>query len=356
MKKLGMGVIGLGMGRNMLYINRESGFQTEVRALCDIDEAPAVRNGVMAKREAIAAEFGIGYTTENYKDLLRRDDLHIIGIFTPDHMHFEMIKDSLEAGKHVIVTKPMVVSLEEAKETVKLVNKHNRKLLVGQTRRYEGNNVEAKKFYDTGKLGRPILAQASYVHDMRDVFDRSPWRYEVPKDFLYGGACHPIDQLRWFFGDVDEVSAMAATSCDPRYPKDKEINFMLNLKFKNGVIGRVLNAQGVIHPPKGSGGLGGFAICGEKGTLVGSYVRYEEDGVVHDFKLPGEAEMIDFDGKEYSGHTASALRYVRELETSILNETTPSINEIEGAKCIAVSEAAWESIRTGKSVKVFNEF
>ncbi|MCC2685260.1 MAG: oxidoreductase domain protein [Paenibacillaceae bacterium] len=354
MKKLGMGVIGLGMGRNMLYINRESSFQTEVRALCDKD--PATRNGISTTREDVKEEFGIAYTTDNYKDLLKRDDLHIIGIFTPDHLHFEMIKDSLEAGKHVIVTKPMVVSLEEAKETVRLVQKYDRKLLVGQTRRYEGNNVEAKKFYDTGKLGKPLLAQAAYVHDMRSVFDRSPWRFQHPKDFLYGGACHPIDQLRWFFGDVDEVSALGTTSCDPRYPHDKEINFMLNLKFKNGVIARVLNVQGIIHPPKGSGGLGGFAICGEKGTLVGSYVRYEEDGVVHDFKLPGEEEMIDFDGKEYSGHTASALRYVREMEASILNNTKPTINEIEGAKCTAVSAAAWESIRTGRAVKVFNEF
>jgi hypothetical protein len=72
--------------------------------------------------------------------------------------------------------------------------------------------------------------------------------------------------------------------------------------------------------------------------------------------LPGEEEMIDFDGKEYSGHTASAMRYVREMEESILTDTKPSINEIEGAKCTAVSEAAWESIRNGGTVKVFNEF
>jgi hypothetical protein len=54
-----MGVVGLGMGRKMLYINRESGFRTEVRALCDVDEAPAVRQGIRVKREEMAEEFDV---------------------------------------------------------------------------------------------------------------------------------------------------------------------------------------------------------------------------------------------------------------------------------------------------------
>jgi predicted dehydrogenase len=348
MKSLGIGVIGLGMGRNMLYINKESRFISEVRGICDSD-----KNRMTPYQE----EFEIPFATTNYRELLDRDDIHIIAIFSPDHLHFDMIKDAIEAGKHIICTKPMVISLEEAAETVKLVKKHNVKFIVGQTRRFAKRFLEAKKLYDSGKIGKPLFADAHYIHDMRPVFDRTPWRYEVPKDFLYGGACHPIDHLRWFFGDVEEVFAYGGTSSvDLRYPQDKQINFLINLKFKSGVIGRALSAQGVMEPPEGTRLMDEFSVYGDRGTIVNNLARYEVDGKVHEVNLSSEANQIDFDGKEYKGHSTEVLRYVLEMEECILNNTKPSVNEVEGAKCIAVSEAAWESIRTGKAVKVFNDF
>ena len=66
--------------------------------------------------------------------------------------------------------------------------------------------------------------------------------------------------------------------------------------------------------------------------------------------------MEDFDGKEYSGHRMSVLKYVKEMENCILGDKTPSVDEIEGAKCIAVCAAAEESIWSGQPVKVYNEF
>ena len=63
--------------------------------------------------------------------------------------------------------------------------------------------------YDDGDLGEIIMAEAHYVHDMRPVFKMTPWRLNTPQDFMYGGVCHPVDVLRWFLGDVDEVFAYA---------------------------------------------------------------------------------------------------------------------------------------------------
>ncbi|MCC2683322.1 MAG: oxidoreductase [Paenibacillaceae bacterium] len=346
MKSLGIGVIGLGMGKNMMYINDIPELRSEVRAISDVNQE---------RLEECRSKFGVAVSTD-YKEVIHRSDIDIVGVFSPDHLHFEMIKEALECGKHVIVTKPMVVSLEEAKATVDLARKHNRKVLVGQTRRFAKRFLQAKKLFDEGKIGKPLFADAHYIHDMRTVFNRTPWRFEVPKDFLYGGACHPIDHLRWFFGDVEEVHALGGTSSvDLRYPQDKELNFLMNLKFKNGTIGRALCAQGIIHPPSGTRLMDEFLVYGDKGTIVNNRVRYEENGEVFDLTLDAEVK-IDFDGKEYSGHSSEVLRYVKEMEECIVNDTRPSVNEIEGAKCIAVSEAAWESIRTGKVVKVFNEF
>jgi len=352
MDKLGIGVVGLFMGRNMLYVNRHGNFNSEVRAICDINQERLKQN---------KEEFNIPFATTDYKEILKSDDIDIIGIFTPDHLHMQMIKDSLEAGKHIICTKPMVVSLEEAKETVKLVRKYKKKILIGQTRRFVKHHQEAKSLYDSGKIGKPLFAEASYIHDCRKVFDRSLWRYGVPQDMIYGGACHPIDHLRWYFGNVDEVFAYAGTSIvDKRYPPDKELNFLINMKFKNGVIARILTAIGIIEQPGGSTGdimpMEGVSIFGTKGTIVNYHARYEENGKEINIDFSRTEAKEDFDGKEYSGHLASVLKYVGEMEDCILNDKVPLINEVEGAKVISACQACWDSIDTGLPVKVFNEF
>ena len=212
-KELGIGVIGLGMGRNMLKINHYPDSKLEVRAICDTDEV---------RLKEAASGLNVDHVTTDYKDLLDRADIDIIGIFSPDHLHGEQALTALRAGKHCICTKPMVTNIKDCEEIVRLVDETGLKFLVGQTCRFVPRFVAAKKLTDDGDLGEIILAEAHYVHDMRPVLDRTPWRYQSPQDFLYGGACHPIDLLRWFLGDVDEVFAYAnCGDIDPRYPSQQ---------------------------------------------------------------------------------------------------------------------------------------
>ncbi|MBN1445538.1 MAG: Gfo/Idh/MocA family oxidoreductase [Candidatus Omnitrophica bacterium] len=356
-KKLGISVIGLFMGRNMLYVNRHDSFRCTVRTICDTIPERLKQN---------KDEFKIPFASTNWEDVVDRDDIDIVGIFTPDHLHFPMIKKALEAGKHVICTKPMVISIEEAKETVALVRKYKRKFLVGQTRRYVRHHQEAKDLYDSGKIGKPLFAEANYVHgDIWNVLDRGAWRYEVPQDIIYGGACHPIDHLRWYFGDIDEVFAYGATSpVDLRYPQDKEMNFLISLKFKSGLMARVLLATGIHTPPGGHHTdilpMEGFSVFGTYGNIVNYHAVYREEGR-HDaprqeVNFSRTEAVEDFDGKEYSGHLMSVLKYVMEMEECILQDKQPLINEVEGAKVISACSACWESVKTGKAIKVFNEF
>jgi predicted dehydrogenase len=357
-RKIGIGVIGLRMGANMLYVNRHpSRFASEVRGICDLD----------ADRLSEAGDrFAIPFRTQDWRQLVTRPDVDLVGIFSTDRDHMEMIRLAVEKGKHVICTKPMVVSLDEAQETVRLVRLHGRKLLVGQTRRYEALHQQVKAFYDGGTIGSALFALASYVHgDFWTVLDRGAWRYEHPKDMIFGAACHPIDHLRWYFGDVDEVHAYACPSpVLPRYPQDRPLNYTVNMRFKSGVIGQVLCLIGIHEPPGGRRGdvmpAQGLSLFGTFGTIVNSHAAWRDQGR-HDaprqeHRFPTGDEMEDFDGTEYNGHRMATLKYVHEMESCILNDAVPSVNEIEGAKCIAVCAAADESIRTGEPVKVINDF
>ncbi|RIK43095.1 MAG: hypothetical protein DCC55_06830 [Chloroflexi bacterium] len=330
MKNIGVGVIGLGMGKNMLAVNQDGDSRLVVRGLCDTDAA---------RLRQTQREHDVAFATTDYRELVERPEIQVVGIYSPDHLHMVHIEAAARAGKHIICTKPMVVSPDEAARTVQLVREHGIKFMVGQTCRFTPAFVAAKKLYDDGDLGRPLFAEAHYVHDMRPVLDRTPWRHEQTQDLLYGGACHPIDLLRWFFGDVDEIFVYASHSgIDLRYPKQD--NFLINLKFANGVIARVLAVFGLVEPPLPMLGLG---IYGDKGSIV-------NDQLVLD-KVPGQPVMKLTFGKE-SGHGREVWRYMRHFEQCLLEDRQPLINELEGAQVIATAAACWESIHTGLPVKV----
>jgi predicted dehydrogenase len=338
MKDIGLGIIGLGMGANALAVEEDRESRLSVRALCDTDP-----HTLASARARLSPDV---FATDDYRRLLDRDDLEIVAIYSPDHLHMQHLRDALAAGKHVVCTKPLVVSLEEACEVVRLVAAYGRKLLVGQTCRFEQRFMVAKQLYDDGDLGAPLFAEAHYVHDMRPVLDRTPWRYEAPQDVLYGGACHPIDLLRWFFGDVEEVFCYGQKSgMDARYARHELYdNFLINLRFANGVIARVLAVFGLVEPPLPMLGLG---IFGTRGSFVNN--RYVLD------KLPQKPELqLQFPVE--SGHHNEVWRYLRHMEECIIEDRRPLVDEIEGAKCIAACAAVADSIRTGLPARVFNGF
>jgi len=333
-KEIGVGVIGLGMGRQMLAINHDPESRMQVRAICDRNEALL---------DQTAAQYQIPFATTDYEKLLKRPDIAVVGIYSPDDLHIQHITASAQAGKHIICTKPMVVSLAEAQQVVELVGQHAIKFMVGQTSRFVPRFMAAKKLYDDGDLGRALFAEAHYVHDMRPVLDRTPWRYEHPQDFLYGGACHPIDLLSWFFGDVEEVFVYASRSgIDERYPGYD--NFLINLRFCSGVMARVMATFGLVEPPLPMLSLG---VYGSQGTIV-------DDALVLD-KIEDQPTLtLSFERE--GGHSREVWRYMRHFEDCLMQDKKPLINEIVGAKVIATIAACWESIHSGLPVKVLNEF
>lgn len=341
-KTIGIGIIGVGMGCDVLYLNEEADSLFSVRGLCAT---------TATKVEAIANENGVPFWTTDYRKLIERDDIEVIAVFSPDHLHARHCLDALNAGKHVIVTKPMVTSLEDAIEITRLAEKKNLKFLVGETCRWYTSFLAVKKFYDDGDLGEIIFAEGHYVHEIKDYFQKTSWRLTVPQDFMYGGVCHPLDSLVWFLGDVDEVHCYANKGNLSAYPI--EDNFILNVKFRNGVMARVLGAYGVIQP---AWPMMGLTIYGNKATATATF----EDFLPSQFRITfdklerNEPAVIDYptDLKGAYGQGDAVRRYMQHFEDCIVNDKTPLEDAREGTRTIAALSAAWESARTGKPVKV----
>ena len=339
----------------MLPLNRRDDLPFLVTAICGTTS----QHGMMEQLRAQYPELEL--LTDDYRDLIADRSLDIIAVFSPDPLHFIHCRDALAAGKHVVCTKPLVTSLSDAAELVRLTREKNLKFLVGQTMRYEPQFASVKRMFDDGQLGEAIMAEAHYVHDMRPVYDATPWRIEMPQDVMFGGTSHPVDVLRWFFGDVDTVhciscrGGMYRSAAGKAYEADN--NFMLNLKFKNGVCARVLGAYGIVEPPMP---MMGITVYGTEGTATGEFSDFlggRVRAVFDKFEIKSPFEALYPPEKDGAfGHGRTLQRYMEHFADCLENDLRPCPDVLEGAKTIAVCCAAYESARTGETVKVQNEF
>jgi predicted dehydrogenase len=346
MKPIGLGVIGTGgIGRTCMRAVTQPGSAFSLQAVCGVDAGPL---------ESAAREFGVPWSTTEYHALIEREEVDAVAIYSPDHLHFPMIRDALKAGKHVVVTKPMVASSEEAAQVLKLERETGLTVVVGETSRYDRRALAAHRLFLDGDLGRLIFGEAHYVHDMRTVFDRTPWRYQEPnvKDFPIGSMCHPVALITMFFGDVTEVSAFGVNGgMDPRYPANREDTFLVNLRFASGGIGRVLGAYGLVHPPLPMESL---SLFGTKGSLVNNQVILD--------KMPGHPTIsLEYQAEGgYDGHNGQVLRYMEDFARCVREgkQGEASLSPaIDGAKTVATGEAIKESVRVGGApVRVRREY
>ena len=354
LKTYKMGIIGVGMGVNMLPVNGHDDIPIEVTSICG-----GHNTQILAK---LKNEYGLETASTDYMELVADSRLDIIGVFSPDALHYEHCKAALLAGKHVLCTKPMVVSLEEAKELVRLVDDTGLKFMVGQTMRYEPQFAYLRKLYDDGDFGNVFMGEAHYIHDIRPVYKATPWRIEMPQDVTYGGLSHPIDALRWFFGDVEEVYAVGCKTDILKSPVTGKAyedysNYMVNIKFKNGRIARALGAYGVVEPPQP---MMGISLYGTIGTGAAEFADFlgGKVTVVLD-KLEDKepvSKLFPPETEGAFGHGRTSLRLLADFADALENDATPQPSVREGAKTVAACHAAYESVITGKVIKAFNEF
>jgi len=314
-----LGIIGISprnMGSTMLLLKDEPDLRYDIRAVC-------ARDYDMVRE--LARNENIPFATGNYAKLVSRDDVDVIAVYSPDALHTEHCQTALEAGKHVICTKPMVTNLDDAKVLVNTVRKTGKKFLVGQTMRFDLQFATLNKMITSGDLGDFMAADAFYIHDMRPVYQYTPWRLKMPQDFMYGGITHPIDILRALLGDIDEVHCYAAKGkLTPEYPL-KNL-FYLNLRFQSGVIGQVKGLYDIVEPPLP---MMQFVLYGTGGTVVGEYTDNEPGMIrlVEDrfpVKNPLTMHLEPERDRSVYGHGATVIRYMRHFQECLDEDKDPS--------------------------------
>lgn len=345
MKRLGLGVLGLGEGRSIISAGRHSD-RWDVAQICDVNEELC---------RVRCAEFGLSRYTTSLDELLADPAVEVVGIYTPDHLHAEHILQALAAGKHVICTKPFLDGLARAREVLEAQRRSGRQVFVGQSTRFFASFMRQRAHFGTGEFGGLVTVEAHYHADHRWFLEK-PWARRPAFKWLYGALSHPADLVRWYLPDVNEVVGYAQLSDNGRAGGLVNADtFHFVLRSAGGTIARVSGAySGPTVPAQRDSGMTCILRCANGASQADYHeLRYA-------WRLGNRSVIERFEGEEdhyfrFGGHRHHAGEYQNYLEyfARCLEEgRPPKPDAAEGLVTIALLEAMDEATRTGQTVTV----
>ncbi len=297
--------------------------------------------------EAAAAEFGIPHV-HNGLDICDRDDLDLICITTPDHLHAEPFIRALRAGKHVIVEKPMGNTMEDLHAMCAAARDSDRKVFVGHILHFMPYYMQVKNLIGAGELGDVFYLEADYIHDLRGQAHPSRfnpainmnWWLEEEKPMV-GGGTHPIGALSWFLDSPPvEVQAYSHRMVFPEMVHDASM--VAIFRFACGAMAKVTALYWCVSPYAEANHL---AVYGTQATIRRQAIcRDEKEGFT---PLPvrwGGGKPIEAE--------------IEHMIDCIVNDREANVSYIEGAQAAAAGIMAEEAAqkRCAVSIPTFEEY
>ena len=343
----GFGIIGCGMIANF-----------HAKAIADIKGADVVACfDAFPKSAERFAETNHCTAYASLKDMLADPKVDIVTVCTPSGAHMEPAVAAANAGKHVIVEKPLEITLNRCDKIINACQKNGVVCSAIFPSRFHESSKVMKKAVEKHKFGTLAMADA-YVKWFRtqEYYDSGAWRGTWQLDgggALMNQAIHSVDLLAWLMGDVESITAHTATLAHERI--EVEDVAVATLKFKNGALG-TLEASTAAFP----GYLKRVELYGSQGSAV----LEEEDIKVWDFANPTKADKALLDqmkGKTktgggaadptaigHHGHTAQFKDVLKAIKTG----TRPAIDGPEGRRSVEIILAVYKAAETGKAVQL----
>jgi len=324
------GILGLGMGANRARLVAKT-VDAELICVCDLQ---------MEKAKQIADELSCEWTTR-YDEMLEREDIDVIGVFTPSGTHCDYAVKAIQAGKHVFVTKPMDINVEKCDAAIEAARNAGVILAVDFQMRYDETSQKIKLALDNGRLGRLILGdlrmkwyrpqeyyEGGYPHGWRK-------RRETEGGSAANQGVHFIDLLQWFMGPIKTVYGRSGTFAHKIETEDLSMAF---LTFENGAWGSIVTTT-ASYPSLGSS----IEIMGDNGSIVW------RDGNVILYKRKDDPEpSLD----EFKLDPNRPKNIIEDMVSAIKRDSHVMVDGIEGRKTVAIINAIYESSKTGKTVEL----
>lgn len=344
---LNIGILGLGEGRSTMSAALQSK-KLHLKTICDANEE------VCKQR---CKEFDFEHYTTSYENMLNDASIDIIAIYTPDHLHAAHVKQALLHGKHVVCTKPFIDDLSNAKELLELQEQTGKKVFVGQSSRFFEPYKKQRADFEAGEIGDLITIESHYNADHRWFLEKK-WALEKSFKWLYGGLSHPVDFIRWYLPNIEEVMGYGMISSNGKTAGLKNEDTM-HFIFKS-TDGKIARVSGVYTSPTQPVQRESGMSCILRGTVGASQADYHELRYAITNKT-GEEKIItwgDATLKHYfrfegqSHHAGEYQNYLEYFVDSIEQNFTAYPNMQEGIVTVALLQAMDKSLQTSMPVKV----
>jgi UDP-N-acetyl-2-amino-2-deoxyglucuronate dehydrogenase len=300
------------------------------------------------RARTVGERWGVPWTTD-VDALLARDDIDAVTIATPSGLHPAQALAVLRHGKHVLVEKPLALSMADADAVVEERNRTGLTVATVSQRRFEPVVRAVHDAVAGGALGRltMVIAEGLY-HRPQSYYDSAAWRGTVALDggVLMNQGIHIIDLLRWVGGPVAQVGGHVATLTHRMEAEDTAV---VSLRFESGALGAILMTT-TADPERPTE----LRILGERGAI-----RLVGEGVT-EWAVPGIEPPIARPDEGAEGVVAetatwgtSAIGYVRQYAdfiAAVRDRRPPAVTAEDGRAAVEIIVAAYEASRTGGAI------
>lgn len=320
----------------LLGLNQIDG--ADLVAVCDV-------NFPRAKR--IAESFSVP-AYEDMHAMMESEDVDVVVVLTDSGSHGQHVIRLADYGAHIIVEKPMALTIDDADAMIRACDASGVRLFVVKQNRFNVPVVKLRDAIEAGRFGKMVMGTVR-VRWSRDqaYYDQDSWRGSWAYDggVLANQASHHVDLLEWMMGDVESVFAKSATAL---VDIETEDTICVVLKFRSGALG-IIEATTATRPADLEGSI---SVLGEMGTVViGGFAVNKMETWEFVERQEADSEVLE----KYSvnppnvygfGHQA----YYEHVVKSIVDGTPQLVDGLEGRKSLELIHAIYESIETGKEV------
>lgn len=317
--------------------NRQIG-NAALAAVCDV---------VPQRARSLAAQFGVPHYTDMH-EMMRTEAVDVAVVLSESGLHADHVVALASHKKHIMVEKPMALTLIDADRMIAACDQAGIKLFVVKQNRFNVPVVKLREALELGRFGKLVLGTVRVRWcRTQQYYDQDKWRgtWAMDGGVLANQASHHIDMLEWMMGEIDSVFAVSSTALVKIEAEDTAV---VTLRFRNGALG-VIEATTAARPKDLEGSI---SVLGEKGTVeIAGFAVNEMRTWNFTEPLPGDEQVM----KKYSvnppnvygfGHQA----YYEHVVDCLLHDQRHLVDGLEGRKSLELITAIYESIETGRSV------
>src|SRR5665213_2712105 len=312
----------------------------ELVAVCDTD---------FSKAEVFAKKHGVKAYSDRFEMLEQMgSEIDVVSILTPSGLHAQHTIDVAGYRKHVVVEKPMSLTLQDADSMINACDAAGVRLFVVKQSRYNLPVKKMREALEHGRFGKLVLGtvRVRWCRTQK-YYDQDSWRGTWAYDggVFANQASHHVDLLQWMMGDVESVFAKTSTALVNIEVEDTGV---VIVRFKNGALG-VIEATTATRPKDLEGSI---SILGENGSVeIGGFAVNEMKHWNFTKALPEDAAVLE----KYRvnppnvygfGHT----EYLNKVVESIREGHSALVGGLEGRKSLELISAIYESVETGREV------